>query len=357
MNLLKKTINCFAFISIVVGFAHAQVTDPNVSINVVVEDPQIEEGVQQLSDNDKYKSEQKALKQKIELKRADIITRINIDKKNLKLLQEELKISKDASDNEAVGVINQDFIALKEDIDLRQQKAKELKKLNREVSKLQYDDNWTLGLVDLENRFDLIQSNNTEEIVLEKLEATPMKYSFDVDSSDPAIDPPGMKCDVTVTESTDQSKSRIDTKSYFFFDYTHEKLESYFKEKSFMTTNAQLSKVGGYTFLTLDITINSKKAKESYGEIEAGSMLRVQLINGDKIYLKNVSPSAGKLEPYTGYTSYQSIYAMDPSNVSAMLKHEVDTVGIIWSSGFEEYQIYEMDLMQNLINCLKQQPN
>ena len=32
---------------------------------------------------------------------------------------------------------------------------------------------------------------------------------------------------------------------------------------------------------------------------------------------------------------------------------ELDKVAIIWSSGFEEYPVYEIDLLQRQLECIK----
>jgi len=176
-------------------------------------------------------------------------------------------------------------------------------------------------------------------------------YTFSTDESNPYDNPPNYSCKVNF-EGSDQGKFKVELKQEFFFSYTHEKLKSYFKNQDFLSCEAQLSYLGGRSFLTLHIIIQSKKARESYGSIDRGSMLRIKLINEDKIYLGNVGPSTGLLEPYTGLTSYQVTYAIDKDDLKSLAGNEIDTVGIIWSSGFEDYEILWVDLLQNQAQCI-----
>ena len=149
------------------------------------------------------------------------------------------------------------------------------------------------------------------------------------------------------------NKTRKETSTGKWFSYTHPKLMSYFKENDFLKVESSVLKVDNKTFLNLKLTLSTKDAKRSYGLIEENAMMRIQLINGDKVYLNNQIRSEGSLEAYTGNTIYHALYMIKKDDLKELEKTEVDKVGLMWSSGFEEYDVYEVDFILNQIKCLK----
>ena len=82
-------------------------------------------------------------------------------------------------------------------------------------------------------------------------------------------------------------------------------------------------------------------------------MLRITLLSGKTIFLNNRISSEGKLESYTGYTVYNCFYGLEKEDLEDLEKLEIDKIGIMWTTGFEEYPVYQIDLIQNQILCLK----
>ena len=148
-------------------------------------------------------------------------------------------------------------------------------------------------------------------------------------------------------------KSRKEIKRDKWFNYTHPKLLNHFGSKDFLTGEASLMKISDKTYLNLRLILATRDARRSYGFIEDEAMLRISLINGDKIYLKNQIRSNGELEAYTGNTIYQCLYLIDKDYVNEIKRTEVDKVGVMWSTGFEEYEVYHVDFLINQLECLK----
>lgn len=147
-------------------------------------------------------------------------------------------------------------------------------------------------------------------------------------------------------------RKRKETASRFLFSYTHPKLKSHFKDKDFLNCNASLAKLDDKSFLQLNIKIASKDARKNYGKIERGAMLRILLIDGEILYTTNVIPILGDIEKYTGNTIYNPIYQLDKDQLKQLRNTEIDKIGILWTSGYEEYDIYEVDFLMNQISCL-----
>ena len=49
----------------------------------------------------------------------------------------------------------------------------------------------------------------------------------------------------------------------------------------------------------------------------------------------------------------QGVYGINNENVKMLSKFPIDKVGIMWTSGFETYDIYNVDLIMNHLSCLK----
>lgn len=179
-------------------------------------------------------------------------------------------------------------------------------------------------------------------------------YTFDIDDNDVLRNPPEVECKVKLKGIDKRTrKERTELESGHLFGYTHPNIKSYFKEKDYLTCNAKLSKVGGLYYLSFEVRIASIKANKSYGSLDKGSGIRIKLINGETVNLYNISAATGFIEPLTGVTVYQTNYPMEKSEFKKLSKTELDKIGVIWSTGYEEYEIYEVDFLINQAECLK----
>lgn len=279
-------------------------------------------------------------------------------KDNRKLLNKERKLFKRGKLKDTLVTLEEIeeelliFEAQKTQLELRHQITKEyireLVKTKKEIT--------DRDLTSLEYRYDALmgedpipQGEQIEDKLVELKPEIPA-YSFQTYESSTFIAPPSQPCDV-VEKENDAGKLRKDSRPVHLFGYTHKKLESYFRDNDFMQCDAQISKVGPYYFITLHINIRSKKAKTNYGYIEKNSPIRFQLINGDKIYARNVKNSYGALQERTGHTEYITTYLIDESDLKTLSKNELDRVGLLWTTGFEDYEIFHVDFFMDQVKC------
>ncbi len=184
---------------------------------------------------------------------------------------------------------------------------------------------------------------NTASVVLPEFEVD-NRYPYEVE---------GNGCEIIYNDfDKSLNKKRKETKHSTWFTYTHPKLYNYFKEKDFITAESSMMKVDGKTYLNLRMILATKDAKRSYGHVEEGALLRVTLINGTRLFLRNNIRSEGKIEAYTGNTIFQMLYHIDGDKRKELAGTEVDKVGIMWTTGFEEYDVYEVDFITKHLDCL-----
>lgn len=179
-------------------------------------------------------------------------------------------------------------------------------------------------------------------------------YTFETDENDVLRNPPEVKCKVKqkgIDKRTRKDKTELE--AAYLFGYTHPNLKSYFKENDFLTCYAKLSKVGGFHYLSLEVRIASIKANKTYGALDKGAPIRIKLLDGETVNLYNLTAATGFIEPITGVTVYQTNYPMEKGDYKKLSKTELDKIGLIWSTGYEEYEIYEVDFLITQAKCLK----
>lgn len=137
-----------------------------------------------------------------------------------------------------------------------------------------------------------------------------------------------------------------------FYTFTPEKLKNYFKEKELMDVYTSVIRKGKEYFFHITIKITSKDAAKNYGHLSKESMMRVQFITGNSINLYCSEDVYGGIETYTGNIVFKAEYIINNENVKMLSKFPIDKVGIMWTSGFETYDIYNVDLIMNHLTCL-----
>ncbi len=148
------------------------------------------------------------------------------------------------------------------------------------------------------------------------------------------------------------SAQRKETASLHWFALTHPMMRPVLKEKDYLTAKAAVLSIGKEHFLSINISIGSKDADKAYGYVEKGSEMRVSFINGRNILLKSSNRADGKVMTLQNQVNYNIVYKLKKDEIKSLLGKEVDKIGIMWSSGFEEYEVFQVDLLMNHLNCL-----
>ena len=106
--------------------------------------------------------------------------------------------------------------------------------------------------------------------------------------------------------------------------------------------------------MTLAITIASRNARREYGYIKSGSLLNIKLLDGKTVSLFSQGDQLGAINSSTGSTTYTIKYPIDFQKEKLLAKGDVDRVRVVWSTGYEDYEVYNVDFFQNQLSCLNQ---
>ncbi len=138
-----------------------------------------------------------------------------------------------------------------------------------------------------------------------------------------------------------------------FFTHTSENLRAVLKGRDYLTCVGYISsQTGGIKILNLKFDIASDLAQQEFGIIDKGSVLTVKLLDGSAIRLLNKKTDIGVIDPVNKSTTYSGQYIITNKDEKALSKSEVDKVRVVWSTGYEDYDIYEMDFLIKQLNCI-----
>lgn len=137
-----------------------------------------------------------------------------------------------------------------------------------------------------------------------------------------------------------------------FFTHTDESLRPYLEGKEYLTAEAFVHSKAGYRYLTIKLIFANPNAIQTYGYLPKGSILSMHLLDGNYLNLKSGNDANGSWDDSKKELSYTVTYPIDRSMISSLRQSELDYVQLFWSSGFEEYDIYQVDVLQRLFDCI-----
>lgn len=262
--------------------------------------------------------------------------KVNKDKEKGRLLKKEMKILKERiyDSNKIYKTVALDIAEIKS---IRNLKPKERSAKIKTYNAL-YLGSQTYGK----------QLSNTTPILVESKPKTKAAATL---KSATIVD-----CNFAIDTKINKQR-HLATEPSYIFEFTPDRLKSYFKDKELMRVDVHLEKIGKQQYLGLTVKIISKDAAKNYGMIQKESMLKITFINGNNVILKAIDDARPSIEPYTGNSIYNIKYLMEGDDVRLFSKLPLDTLGIMWSSGFELYDIYNVDVLINQLKCLNSYEN
>jgi hypothetical protein len=147
-------------------------------------------------------------------------------------------------------------------------------------------------------------------------------------------------------------KMKRETMPARFFTHTDDIMRKALMDKDFMTCDITGTKVENsrYTYLNFTITILSKDIQRSIGFLDKGTPISFVFVNGNKVTLFANKTDIGVVDIDKGTTTYRA--QMTAESITDMTNSELDYVRVNWTSGYEDYEIFDVDVMKNLFNCL-----
>ncbi len=164
-----------------------------------------------------------------------------------------------------------------------------------------------------------------------------------------------MTCQYSMRERDEfTNKLKVAVQPQNLFAYTQDDLKKFMREKDYMTCSGGLSRVIGITTFNVKFEMQSILAQKDYGEIQAGTQMLVKLLDGGTVTLTCQESNKGIIDEINGKTVYRTYFGVDKGDLKQLRKSEVIKVRMLWSSGYEDYEVHELDFFINQIKCLDQ---
>jgi len=183
---------------------------------------------------------------------------------------------------------------------------------------------------------------------------SPSGYSIYSRSKDVLFNPPSKECAFRYRGMDEfLGKEKVELEPQKFFFHTDPDLRQYMKGKEYIECSAGLAtSTGGLTTLNIEVTIRSQNAQREFGGLQKGNPLTIKLVNGEIVKLLSVNSDTGTFDESTGLTTFRNQFLVQKGEEKSFLESEIDKIRLVWSNGYEDYDVYEVDFMMNQLNCL-----
>lgn len=159
--------------------------------------------------------------------------------------------------------------------------------------------------------------------------------------------PPAFSC------KTLKLNEGMETSQQLLLNFTDPKIQHFLKGDNYISCFSKVSQHrSGTYYLSLTFSINSSTARKDYGQLGSNSACVVYLLSGETITLKNTKADSGRRDSSTGLTFYEGIYILDNRQVKMLSSNLISKIRVVWSTGYEDYEVQDLALIGNQIKCL-----
>ena len=184
----------------------------------------------------------------------------------------------------------------------------------------------------------------------------PEDFAMYNSAEDVMVRPPAPECRFTfdgVDEFT--GKVRRDLEKKLLFRHTPDELTTFLKGKDYIICEGSLTSLsGGLIYLSLEFTINASNAPVAFGGLPKGSVLSVKMLDGTSVRLINSLGDGGSYNAYQDNYTYRAQYQISAGSERILQFGEVDMVRVVWGTGYEDYEVFELDFFSDQLKCLQE---
>ncbi len=251
--------------------------------------------------------------------------------------------------------------------DLEKGAKKKTKKTKKELEKLKKQGKIVQESTSKKSKKRSSKKNRRENINVKELQNSKYTYkedgtfylaskNFEKYSKDDDVmhNPPRKDCNL-VFDGIDEfmGKKRKDVARDVLFTFTNDDMRRYMEADDYITCEGNLTQIkGGVLLLNLFISINTTDAQRAFGGLTKGNLLTLKMINGESISLVNNQSDNGVYDPLKKQHTFIGQFRINSGQEKTLKKSEIDVVRVIWDTGYEDYEVYNLDFLVNQFKCL-----
>ncbi len=185
-------------------------------------------------------------------------------------------------------------------------------------------------------------------------ENTGPKFKAYDPGEDVMLRPPQRSCSLAVSTRDEFSgETYKETRREELFRFTNELMKKYLPAgQPHIACEAALSTGGSSINLHLTFSIRDNNARKTFGNLGKNSVAILKFIDGSTLSAANLRNDDGVLDPTGQVFSYRAQYSIDPAFLKKLKKTELDKIRVSWSTGYEDYEVQNIDLLMRQIKCL-----
>ncbi|TVR81783.1 MAG: hypothetical protein EA409_06475 [Saprospirales bacterium] len=224
----------------------------------------------------------------------------------------------------------------------------------REVLSLQTDYNF--GMAQIKNQVDKHDLKEVAEIDWSPPEDIPMPilpHPSTVYIADLYRNPPPRICNVENYSDYGVSEPlHLETHPEPLFFFLPEEMRLTLRGRPIISCNISARRKGPGLFLTFHFTLHIPSARRSFTGLPENTPIRIRLMNGEIVNLHNLRMDNGTYDERTNTVSFTAITPLSKSNEMRFRETEVDQIRVVWATGFEDYEVYDINLIRDHLKCL-----
>ncbi|MBL0117534.1 MAG: hypothetical protein IPP89_00770 [Saprospiraceae bacterium] len=89
--------------------------------------------------------------------------------------------------------------------------------------------------------------------------------------------------------------------------------------------------------------------------MNSNTLMSVKMLNGETVTLFSNGSDVGQVDNNNNLTVYKANFPVTRENQKTLMNSLVDKIKIVWSTGYEEYSVTNIDFFSNQIRCLDNQ--
>ena len=181
------------------------------------------------------------------------------------------------------------------------------------------------------------------------------KYQAYNPQTDVMLHPPAPPCALAVNRRDEFSgEMQREAARSELFRYTNPVLKTYLQGKINILGEAALSMIGPNTTLWLTFTIRDPNVRKAFGNLPKNGVATLRTLDGVLFTLNNQQLSEGTPDETGQVFTFRGQYPLDRTMVKKLRTTGLDKVRIAWSTGYEDYEVQNVDLLMQQAQCLEQ---
>lgn len=172
-------------------------------------------------------------------------------------------------------------------------------------------------------------------------------------AEDVMLNPPGRPCQI-VADTRDEfsGERRREMGREELFRYTNPSLKPYFTDYEHIVCEAALSSTNNNYILNLTFTIRDVNARRAFGSLPRNGVAILKLLDGETFTIYNLRADEGLADKDNKVFTFRGQYQIEPGMLKKLQKTLLDKVRIAWATGYEDYDVQNVDLLARQLPCL-----